>query len=112
MSGADARAEWALRCTATTGGSARGPERAVNKASVILLAALVGHLVLWTAAMRAKDQWTFDETISFLAATGHQGEFNHILGMRRPPYGVWSPARAWQALVQPEEAFAFSQIRH
>ena len=44
-----------------------------------------------------------DDTISYLAATGHQGEFQAIVDDGLPPVSRWVPASRWQALTRIDE---------
>lgn len=50
-----------------------------------------------------------DESISYLAATCHQGEYSNITkGL--PPFGTWAEASDWKRFIQPERLFCFEKI--
>ena len=76
----------------------------------IVAAAILLGLSLRIAAIDGKRLIIFDESIAYLAATGHQREYGRIVHERQPPYGVWSDVRAWKRLSEPEERFCFSAI--
>jgi uncharacterized membrane protein len=52
-----------------------------------------------------------DESLTYLAATGHWGEYNAIIDNEAPPIGHWVPASEWQRLIRPEDKFSFFKIR-
>lgn len=51
-----------------------------------------------------------DDTISYLAATGHQGEFQHVVDNRAPPVAEWVPAARWQAFTRVEDRLPLLRI--
>jgi 4-amino-4-deoxy-L-arabinose transferase-like glycosyltransferase len=70
-------------------------------AAILAVAALAVALhVLELASLRRVSH---DDTISFLAATGHQGEFQHIVDEELEPVAQWVPASRWQALTRIEQ---------
>lgn len=70
-------------------------------AAVIAVAALA--VVLHALEIASLRRVSHDDTISFLAATGHQGEFQDIVDNREPPVAQWVPASRWQALTRIDE---------
>jgi hypothetical protein len=82
-----------------------------SKHTVLILALIMAlSAALLAARIAQKDTITFDDGISYLAATGHQGQFEDIVGQGLFPFGVWAKASDWQKLLQPECHFCFSQI--
>ena len=49
-----------------------------------------------------------DEGISYMAATGHLGEYFGVDD--QSPYGTWVEASDWKRFIQIEEKFCFKQI--
>ena len=76
---------------------------------VLLLLALSAGLLLRVWGTAQKRYLTHDEGISFLAATGHQGEYAAIADGRYPS-SAWAKAGAWQRLLRVEQRFCFEQI--
>ena len=83
------------------------------KIEVALLAfALFISFALRLVGVFEKSTMTFDESISYLAATGHQAEMAQISDgdTISEPVGVWTTAAEWKRLIRPEKAFLFRQI--
>jgi len=76
---------------------------------LLLLSLLLGGGLRWME-IKAKSRLDHDEPISYLAATGHMGEYQRILRDRSPPYAQWAEARDWKRLWHPEDKFCFSRI--
>lgn len=75
---------------------------------VLLGVSLAGILLgfgLGAARIDGVQTVSYDGAISYLAATGHQGEY-----ALESLAGTWVPARSWQALWTPTEFGAFSTI--
>lgn len=70
-------------------------------AAVVAVATLA--VVLHALEIASLRRVSHDDTISFLAATGHQGEFQEIVDDREPPVARWVPASRWQALTRIDE---------
>src|SRR5690606_11048982 len=51
-----------------------------------------------------------DDVISYLAATGHQGEYARVVETLSPPVAQWVPAGQWQAFTQIDRAFPLLTI--
>ena len=56
------------------------------------------------------ERVSHDDTISYLAATGHQGEFAEVVETRSAPVAQWVPASQWQRFTRVEQAFPFVTI--
>jgi hypothetical protein len=83
----------------------------VNQARSAILILALGMVISTTlriAAVAGKKTLDFDEGISFLSATGHQGEYSRIEENR--PFGAWVEASEWKKFIRLEEMFCFSQI--
>ncbi|MBW3605801.1 MAG: glycosyltransferase family 39 protein [Actinobacteria bacterium] len=65
--------------------------------AVVCLAVVLHGLQL--ASLR---RISHDDTISFLAATGHQGEYQRVVDSGLAPVARWVPASRWQAFTQIE----------
>jgi len=77
-------------------------------AAVVAVVALAVALhALQIAGLRRVSH---DDTISFLAATGHQGQFQEIVDDRRPPVAHWVPASRWQSLTRIERTLPLRTI--
>ncbi len=70
-----------------------------------------GAWLRW-AALSTKQIFTHDETISYIAATGHQGEYAHMVLAKTPPYATWAPRQAWMRFMETEERFCWSTIQN
>ena len=75
----------------------------------ILALALICGIALRVVALAGKRNLEHDEGISFLAATGHQGEFAGI--DNNAPYGRWVKAQEWQRFLKVDDLFCFGRIR-
>lgn len=80
-------------------------------ALALLAVALLAGTAVRIAGLTQKRTYTHDESISYLAATCHQGEYQRISFGHAPPFGSWVPAAAWQRLLEPERALCFGRIR-
>lgn len=85
-------------------GNLRRPETA------LLVCALVVSFSLRLVGVFGKETLTYDESISCLSATGHQGELGRANDAFRSPVGVWVAASEWKRFLQPEEVFVFGRI--
>ncbi len=84
--------------------------RAALGLAVLILAVLAG-VGLRAGGNAPKTSFTHDESISYLAATCHQGEWYAVTFDPRPPFGAWAPAAAWQRFLRPERAGCLGRIR-
>jgi len=77
------------------------------------LAVLVATLAVAArvATIDGKAVLTHDETVSYLAATCHQGEYGRMLARGAAPVGTWVPARTWQRFLEPEPRWCLGTIR-
>ncbi len=76
---------------------------------------LLFMIVLIAAFMQAswaaqKTTITHDETISYLSAVGHQGDFEHIFRENVYPANHWATAGEWKAWFAIDAPFSFRQI--
>lgn len=60
------------------------------------------------AAVAGKKTLDHDEGISYLSATGHQGDYSRINQNR--PFGAWVEASEWKKFLQIEKILCFKQI--
>ena len=81
-----------------TGRTARRPAAVAAIVAVVALAIALHALEL--ASLR---RISHDDTISFLAATGHQGEFQRVVDSGLDPVAQWVPASRWQAYTRIEQ---------
>jgi len=78
---------------------------------VLLVLAVVGGVAVRLGRLSAKRTITYDEGISYLAATGHEAA--HQRAARGAyPFGAWAESGQWRRFVMPEEAFCFDVIGH
>jgi Dolichyl-phosphate-mannose-protein mannosyltransferase len=68
-----------------------------------LLIFLVG-LLLRAIPLGEKQFFKGDEVRSYLAATGHEGEYRILLSENQHPLGAWATADDWKRLIRPEAA--------
>ena len=59
---------------------------------------------------RGKKELDTDEGISYLAATGHEGEYIQVINHKLYPYGLWVRASEWKRFILPENLFCFQKI--
>lgn len=71
---------------------------------------LVASGALRVAAGADKPGFTHDESISYLAAACHQGDYARITVEAEPPFGRWVAASEWKALLRPDRALCLGQI--
>jgi hypothetical protein len=79
-------------------------------AGKLLAAAVVVHVALHLAVSLAQQGIEHDDSISYLAASGHQGLYSRIIESGSAPYDTWGPAGAWRRMLSPEEPFVFGRI--
>ena len=79
-------------------------------AVIVLVFALVAGGGLRLGAISAKNWITHDEAISYLASTGHQGEYENLVEKEEPPFGAWVEAGRWQRLWTIEERLPLGRI--
>ena len=70
---------------------------------------LVGISARWVR-MAQRTVLFHDEAVSYLSATGHQGEFALVFKNQAYPLNNWVPAEEWKRFIQAEKWFAFNQI--
>jgi hypothetical protein len=85
--------------------------RRVDRTTLILLIAIGAGVILRGASAFSRSIITHDEAISYLSATGHQGEYDRTVEGRAEPAG-WVTAGELKRLVQPEKKFVLKQIGH
>ncbi len=79
-------------------------------ALALLACVLVAAGGLRVAGGADKPEFTHDESISYLAAACHQGDYARITVYAEPPFGRWVAASEWKALLRPDRAFCLGQI--
>ncbi len=79
-------------------------------ALALLACVLVAAGGLRLAAGADKSGPTHDESISYLAAACHQGDYARITVYAEPPFGRWVAASDWKALLRPDGALCLGQI--
>lgn len=83
--------------------------RRFGQAYLILGLAITTGLVLRTVAGASKRTITHDEAVSYLAATGHQGEYERVVqGLQ--PAGTWVSAAQLKRMVRLEKPYCLKQI--
>lgn len=81
-----------------------------SKLAIVILAfAIVATSVLRIAGAVGKRTIAHDEGISYLSATGHQGDYFRVIGGLYP-FGTWVQASEWKKFIYPEKLFCFKQI--
>lgn len=98
-----------------TPGSAGGPSRdapssstgadhpatAHRPAAIVAIVAVVAlAITLHALEIAGLRRISHDDTISFLAATGHQGEYQRVVDEGVDPVARWVPASRWQAYTR------------
>ncbi len=71
---------------------------------------IIFGLILRSAIIINKHSFSHDESISYLAATANQGNYQKVQEDGAYPYGVWVPASEWKIFFIPKDPFAFHQI--
>jgi len=69
---------------------------------------MIFSAALRIAAVAGKKTLDHDEGISYLSATGHQGDYSRIDENR--PFGTWVEASEWKKFLQIEKILCFKQI--
>jgi 4-amino-4-deoxy-L-arabinose transferase-like glycosyltransferase len=76
---------------------------------VLFVLAVLFAIVLRIVGTVNKGTINHDESISYLAATCHQGEYSSIT-QGTPPFGAWAEVSDWKRFLQPEKLFCFEEI--
>jgi hypothetical protein len=92
----------------TRHGLARRLIRGLAGAVVVLSIAFV--VLMRANLIGCKTQMEHDESITYLAATGHQGEYERVLHGPEALTGRWTPASEWRRLLRPEHFGVFATI--
>lgn len=79
-------------------------------ALALLACVLVAAGGLRVAGGADKSGFTHDESISYLAAACHQGDYARITVYAQPPFGRWVAASDWKALLRPDRALCLGEI--
>lgn len=69
-------------------------------AAVVIAALLAVAVTLHVVQIAGVQRISHDDTISYLAATGHQGEFQEVVDTGRAPVAQWVPAAQWQSFTR------------
>lgn len=75
---------------------------------LILVLGMIFSTALRIVATAGKKTLDHDEGISYLSATGHQGDYSRIDKHR--PFGTWVTASEWKRFIRIEKKFCFKQI--
>ncbi len=75
---------------------------------LILVLGMIFSTALRIVATAGKKTLDHDEGISYLSATGHQGDYSRIDKHR--PFGTWVEASEWKKFIRIEKLFCFRQI--
>ncbi|MCB9007110.1 MAG: glycosyltransferase family 39 protein [Ardenticatenaceae bacterium] len=75
-----------------------------------LLAIICCAILLQAALVKYKTTISHDETISYLSANAHQGEFDRIFAEQLYPANQWVTAGEWKAWFALDQPLAFRQI--
>ena len=78
--------------------------------SVLILAVILG-VALRIVGIIGKTTISHDEGISYMSATGHQGEYSRVRGGDYP-FGAWVKASEWKRFIQIDKIFCFGQISY
>jgi len=84
--------------------------RPIPVALCLLAIAIVCGAGARAAAADDKEVLTHDESISFLAATCHEGAYDRMLASGARPLGRWVPAASWQRFLRMDDRFCFRMI--
>lgn len=80
-------------------------------AAVLAIVAVIGvGITLHVAAIAGVQRISHDDTISYLAATGHQGEYQRVVDSGAAPVAQWVPAAQWQSFTRIDKAFPLLTI--
>ncbi len=82
----------------------------VKRPYAVLLLILLTSALMQGMMAAAKTSITHDETISYLAAVGKQGEFERLLQSNESPANHWVPVAEWKSWFAIDEPFTFRQI--
>lgn len=80
-------------------------------AVLLLLTACAAGTVLRVRVARIKPALTHDDGISYLAAAGNQGRYEHLRHGLSPPLASWTPAAEFKKLLRPTQPLCFGRIR-
>lgn len=80
-------------------------------AAVLAIVAVISvGITLHVAAIAGVQRISHDDTISYLAATGHQGEYQRVVDSGAAPVAQWVPAAQWQSFTRIDKAFPLLTI--
>ena len=69
-------------------------------AGVAVVAVVAVAVTLHASEIVGLQRISHDDTISYLAATGHQGAYHDVVERGADPVAEWVPARRWQAFTR------------
>jgi hypothetical protein len=78
---------------------------------VILAAAFVLGALLRLFGGLSLRSVGYDDGVTFLAASGHEGEYQRVIENGTYPAGEWVKASAWKKFIRIERPLCFSRIR-
>ena len=90
--------------------SQAGKRSSPRLARAILAAALILGAALRLAGAVSQRSVGFDDGVTFLAASGHEGEYHRTIGDGAYPVGEWVKASAWKRFIRIERPFCFQRI--
>lgn len=82
-----------------------------SRSGALWLAILTAGALLRWAGVPGKVILTHDETVSYISATGHQGEYARTVNAKTAPYGAWVTRGQWMRFVEIGEPFCWRTIR-
>lgn len=78
---------------------------------LLIFSILVGAFIQFKV-VEDKKVLEFDDAISILTATGHQGEYAQISENNSFPIGTWVPAKDWMRLIEHEAGRGLTQTAY
>lgn len=82
------------------------------KVVFLLLLVLCLSAALRTQYIAKSPTISHDEAISYLSATGNQGDFARVVREKMYPYGQWVQAKEWQRYIELTDHFIFKKIQN
>lgn len=79
-------------------------------AITVVVALLALAVVLHALTIAGMRRISHDDTISYLAATGHQGEFQQVVDEGLPPTATWVTAADWQSFTRIDDPLPLLRI--
>lgn len=79
---------------------------------IAYLATFLLGIGLRVALIANRQVLEYDDAISYLMSTGHDGQYGQVFTNQSPPIGTWAAGSQWQRYLQIEDGLGYRQIAY